>query len=411
MSTIVATEPVTPSIRLPPESTGLTPNFGGTPGFFSAEFGALNPFDADFQDATASPLPVEQPSSTSLGTPLLSYASYQRDVPRSIAETALCRNYDPSLVPTPGPRVNPFRSSTLKESVGPKARVSLRLPPSPPRGSPEALNPAFLTGKEAQVPPSYTLPPPVHSGFGSSRGIHGEVTPPITDDSHSPDDKDASPPPTTKSMNNKSSQPRKSSNPKKRKSADAETPAIKLKKGAAPSQHRSTESTPQPSEKRDEKDLYTQDSKRKKFLERNRLAASKCRQKKKEWATHLEEHARFQAQENKVLRASVAQLRDECLYLKSFLLSTHSGCRCVGVKDYFMKEAQLSQQVAAGIAAGGVMPIAGMIHPGCVSIMGMGPPMQHGMDVVAERERSQSVGRAATGDGRPTTQGSTSPEQ
>ena len=94
------------------------------------------------------------------------------------------------------------------------------------------------------------------------------------------------------------------------------------------------------------------------------------------------------------------QLRDECLYLKNFLLSTHSGCQCVGVKSYLMKEAQLSQQVAAGIAADGVMPIAAMIHPGYAPMMGMGPALQHGLDV-ADRGRSQSVGSVATNDGGP----------
>jgi hypothetical protein len=146
------------------------------------------------------------------------------------------------------------------------------------------------------------------------------------------------------------------------------------------------------------------DHKRKKFLERNRLAASKCRQKKKEWANNLEEQARYQAQENKLLRASVAQLRDECLYLKNFLLSTHSGCQCVGVKNYLMKEAQLSQQVAG---MGGVMPIANLVHhPGMDSrgypIMGQ---MHHHVQL-DDRRRSQSATSGMT-----MSQGGMSPQQ
>ena len=149
------------------------------------------------------------------------------------------------------------------------------------------------------------------------------------------------------------------------------------------------------------------DNKRKKFLERNRLAASKCRQKKKEWATNLEEQARYQAQENKLLRTTVAQLRDECLYLKNFLLSTHSGCSCVGVKNYLMKEAHLSQHAAR---MGGVMPIANLVHPG-MDMGGGYPPMMgmhHPMD---DRRRSESIGSCITmSDGRPH-QGSMSPQQ
>ena len=143
--------------------------------------------------------------------------------------------------------------------------------------------------------------------------------------------------------------------------------------------------------------MGSSDNKRKKFLERNRLAASKCRQKKKEWANHLEEQARYLAQENKFLRASVAQLRDECLYLKNFLLSTHSECQCVGVKNYLIKEAQLSQQVAG---MGGVIPIANLIHPGMdmgreyPSMMGMHHPLD-------DRRRSESIGSGITmSDGR-----------
>jgi len=381
-----ATGALTPSTHIPVESTGLTPTFGGTPGFFSTEFRAFNPFDADFQNAASSPLRVDQPS-TSLETPTGPYASYQQDMPRSVTGTAMRRNYDPSLVPTPDPRVAVFRSSTLKESFCPEPLSSSRLLPSP-RGSPEALDPAFLTEKKsAEFPPPHRLPPPPHPGFGSSRGIHGQVTPP-TDDSCSPDNKHP-----TKLTNNPSPEARK---PRKRKFADVGIADITIDPKATPSEWDSARSTPQPKKRDDKNSSPTQTSKRRKFLERNRLAASKCRQKKKEWTNRLEEQARYQAQENKILRLSVAQLHDECLYLKNFLLSTHSGCQCVGIKNYLMKEAQLSQQVAAGIAVGGVMPIAAMIHPGYAPMTGI-PPLQHRMGVT-DRARSQSVGSVAMSD-------------
>jgi len=381
-----ATGSLTPSTHIPIESTGLTPTFGGTPGFFSTEFRALNPFDTDFQNATASALRVEQPS-TSLEPPTGPYASYQQDMPRSVTGTAMRRNYDPSLVPTPGPRVGVFRSSTLKESLCLEPPSSSRLLPSP-RRSPEALDPAFLMEKKsAELPPLPRLPRAPHPGFGSSRGIHGQVTPP-TDDSCSPDKKNL-----TKSTNKPLSQARK---PRKRKFAEVGIADITIDPEATPSDYDSAPSTPQPKKRDDKNSSPTQSSKRRKFLERNRLAASKCRQKKKEWTNRLEEQARYQAQENKILRLSVAQLRDECLYLKNFLLSTHSGCQCVGVKNYLMKEAQLSQQVAAGIAVGGVMPIAAIIHPGYAPIMGI-PAFQHRVDVT-DRARSQSVGSIAMSD-------------
>ena len=50
---VVATEPNGPSNHLALEPMGLTPSFGSTPGFFSTEFGTLNPFDEDFHNAIA----------------------------------------------------------------------------------------------------------------------------------------------------------------------------------------------------------------------------------------------------------------------------------------------------------------------------------------------------------------------
>jgi hypothetical protein len=378
----IATEPLTPSHHLPLESTGLTPAFGGTPGFFSAEFSNVNPFDVDFHDAIASPLRVEQP----LGTPHSHYSPLSHDIPRSIADVALRRNYDPSLVPTPGPRVSsmtPFKSSMLKESSTDPETSSSRLLPSPQR-SPNALNPAFLEKSNDDYPPSYTLSPPAHTGYGSSRGVHGEVTPP-NDESRSPENKDSK----SKSQNKKSTSTRK------RKSETE----IEIKSEQDGSIQNSDEITNVRG--------GSSDNRRKKFLERNRLAAFKCRQKKKEWASNLEEQARYQAQENKLLRASVAQLRDECLYLKNFLLSTHAGCSCAGIKNYLMKEAQLNQQV---MGMGGVMPITSLVHPGMD--MGRGYPpmmgMHHPMD---DRRRSESIGSGITISDVPPQQGSTSPQQ
>jgi hypothetical protein len=385
----VAAEPLTPSNHLPLEPTGLTPGFGGTPGFFSAEFGNLNPFDADFHDATQSPLRVEQP----MGTPPVHYSTYSSDMPRSVTDMAFRRNYDPSLVPTPGPRLPgmaPFKPSALKESTTIQEATS-QLPPSPQR-SPSALNPQYLE-KPAFAgltgPSQFSLPPPTHSGYGSSRGVHGEVTPP-TDESRSPEEKEAA--------RTKSSSRQKTSNKKRKSEAEMKSEQEYWSSNDDESTNGSNQHN----------NGGPQDNKRKKFLERNRLAASKCRQKKKEWANNLEEQARYQAGENKLLRATVAQLRDECLYLKNFLLSTHSGCSCVGVKNYLMKEAQMSQQVAG---MGGVIPIANLVHPGMdmgsrgYQMMGMPHPMHD------DRGRSMSVASAITmSDGRPH-QGSMSPQR
>lgn len=76
-----------------------------------------------------------------------------------------------------------------------------------------------------------------------------------------------------------------------------------------------------------------EDVRRSKFLERNRVAASKCRQKKKEWTHNLEDRGRGLQKDNSNLRVLVDSLRQETLFLKGEMLR-HSGCECPEINDY-----------------------------------------------------------------------------
>lgn len=78
-----------------------------------------------------------------------------------------------------------------------------------------------------------------------------------------------------------------------------------------------------------------EDAKRSKFLERNRVAASKCRQKKKEWTQSLETRARDLQKNNNLLRMNLESLRQEVLFLKGEMLK-HSNCDCTQIQE-FMK--------------------------------------------------------------------------
>ncbi|KAI9250366.1 hypothetical protein EDC94DRAFT_623087 [Helicostylum pulchrum] len=78
------------------------------------------------------------------------------------------------------------------------------------------------------------------------------------------------------------------------------------------------------------------EDRRKKFLERNRVAAYKCRQKKKNWMQELEQKAEIQNSRNEELRSTVAQLREESMYLRNLLLS-HGNCDCESVQAYLRK--------------------------------------------------------------------------
>ncbi|KAL8737283.1 MAG: hypothetical protein Q9181_001837 [Wetmoreana brouardii] len=77
---------------------------------------------------------------------------------------------------------------------------------------------------------------------------------------------------------------------------------------------------------------------RHKFLERNRIAASKCRQKKKEWTQNLETRARELAKENNSLRLMIDSMRDEMLFIKGEMLK-HTSCACDDIQDWLKSSA------------------------------------------------------------------------
>lgn len=69
----------------------------------------------------------------------------------------------------------------------------------------------------------------------------------------------------------------------------------------------------------------TDEEKRKNFLERNRVAALKCRQRKKQWLQNLQQKVEIYTSENDSLTAQVHALREEIVGLKTLLLQ-HKDC-------------------------------------------------------------------------------------
>ncbi|XP_038653204.1 cyclic AMP-responsive element-binding protein 5 isoform X3 [Scyliorhinus canicula] len=67
------------------------------------------------------------------------------------------------------------------------------------------------------------------------------------------------------------------------------------------------------------------DERRRKFLERNRAAATRCRQKRKVWVISLEKKAEELTQTNMQLQNEVSLLKNEVAQLKQLLL-THKDC-------------------------------------------------------------------------------------
>ncbi|KAL4992103.1 Aft1 HRA domain-containing protein [Aspergillus falconensis] len=104
----------------------------------------------------------------------------------------------------------------------------------------------------------------------------------------------------------------------------------KLNNGAASTESPSegeSEEEQQPAQKKKASDTkkMTDEEKRKNFLERNRVAALKCRQRKKQWLANLQAKVELFTSENDALTTTVTQLREEIVNLKTLLLA-HKDC-------------------------------------------------------------------------------------
>ncbi len=77
---------------------------------------------------------------------------------------------------------------------------------------------------------------------------------------------------------------------------------------------------------------------RKRSLERNRIAASKCRQKKREWLSSLEANKCRLEKQYKTLHRECSELLDEVARLKSFLVM-HASCNDTKIDGWISLEA------------------------------------------------------------------------
>ncbi|KAJ2784774.1 hypothetical protein H4R18_000901 [Coemansia javaensis] len=97
---------------------------------------------------------------------------------------------------------------------------------------------------------------------------------------------------------------------------------------------------------------------RQRFLERNRIAASKCRQKKKMWVQELERRAEEVTMQNRTLHIAIVQLKEEVMVLKNQLLA-HRNCTCSAIHQYL----QADRAAAAAAAAAEIVPAAVPLPP------------------------------------------------
>ena len=174
----------------------------------------------------------------------------------------------------------------------------------------------------------------------NSKVVHGQVTPP-SDNSPvaAKQEMDTEPTPVTLDDATNAPATRKKRGSQQSQTSQASTaPSTKRRKNSA---RKSSTDTNSGGEEKDEK--------RSKFLERNRVAASKCRQKKKEWTNNLEQRARDLQQNKTHLSLLVNSLRDEVLYLKGEVLK-HDNCNCTALRNYMSRSvSQISGEVPTPI--------------------------------------------------------------
>ncbi|KAI8362056.1 hypothetical protein B0O80DRAFT_421641 [Mortierella sp. GBAus27b] len=95
--------------------------------------------------------------------------------------------------------------------------------------------------------------------------------------------------------------------------------------GSDDSRHSSSSNEKSGKKRPASEDKMDEEEKRKNFLERNRQAALKCRQRKKQWLSNLQAKVELLTADNEQLVAHTAALKDEVIHLKALLLA-HQDC-------------------------------------------------------------------------------------
>jgi hypothetical protein len=283
----------------------------------------------------------------------------------------------PRLTPIASPALRPSTPSawrTLRGSPGPEPSFAPGLSLNPPREQPSTGGIAPLKinsfpGGQPSPPDSSGSSPEKYARPGDispldslisnlpasdhSRTVHGQVTPP-DDFTKSPRLSHMAPSSLVLPMclispeRSPATSPRlsiSSSEPQHRAKAATDT-GVKRRRASSASSSRAKMRGKTSSEEVGEAP-EVREAKRQRFLERNRVAASKCRQKKKAWMQDLENDAREAQNMSKQLRACVGVLKEEVLQLKNELLK-HNTCECVPIRQYLSNEAMRLADGALG---------------------------------------------------------------
>ncbi|KAH7127652.1 hypothetical protein EDB81DRAFT_146215 [Dactylonectria macrodidyma] len=108
-------------------------------------------------------------------------------------------------------------------------------------------------------------------------------------------------------------------------------------------------------EETDEEEETPKDPRRKRILERNRVAATKCRLRKRDEASALASQEQAMEDQNRYLSTCFDQLTAEIYHLKTQLLQ-HTDCNCVLIQKYIANEARKSVDGLMNSSSGLLLP-------------------------------------------------------
>ncbi|GME44819.1 Transcription factor Jun [Neofusicoccum parvum] len=241
-------------------------------------------------------------------------------------------------------------------------------------------------GNESQLSDDFFAPQMLFAPLSNARRQHGQVTPP---DDLSPKSTEARA--TFADFEEgdtlvKAEEPKESPkvNNKRRRSTKSDASTSSRKRG------RKTAIT------LEDDDLNPEDKvKRDQFLERNRVAAHKCRQKKKEWMVQLDNDFRDLSARHKFLQAELQVLNHTLFELKNMMFQ-HADCKFGPIDQFIRSEAEVLQVRARAESDPSMAASAAENPPYAQSgagFSGTAPIMQPGYGAM---DPERSVERAST---------------
>ncbi|MBD2358787.1 bZIP transcription factor [Tolypothrix sp. FACHB-123] len=146
----------------------------------------------------------------------------------------------------------------------------------------------------------------------------------------------------------------------------------------------------------DTDELYSLNPQRHLVLERNRVAATKCRRRKRSEASMLASSEQEIEETHRYLSATASALRNEAYLLKTKLLE-HTDCNCVLIQRYIAHEAKRSVDRMTGVEPA---PVSGQkrFREGMSTSTPEGPGSSSA-STVAESSHAQSPMTSITGEG------------